>query len=451
MFAEQLGRSLARFAKETNANVAVVFAIVLLPVAGFTGAAVDYAHGNSVKAAMQAAADATALMLAKNIDSFPSDQINQKAGAYFLAMFNRPETTGVQVSATYVKSNAQSVTVNAGADVKTNFLGVLGISTMRVGVSARTAWGTSAKMQVALALDNTGSMANYFKMDSLKTATHSLLDQLKATAANPNDVNVAIVPFSKDVNVGTKNYNASWIDWSDWDDDNGSDSTTTTCQGSSTGRNGKAKKKCVTSTTWVPADHKTWNGCITDRDQDYDVKNTSPNPSDKNLSPSVASTLFPAEQYESCPVAMMGLTNDWTSLHSLVDSMSPAGNTNQAIGLAWAWQAVTQGQPMTAPGKSADMQQVIILLTDGLNTEDRWYSNQTAIDARQKTLCDNVKSANITLYTIQVNIGNIDPVSTLLQQCASKPEYFFHLTTAGAIASVFNAIGNNITKLRIVR
>ncbi|HMA55716.1 MAG TPA: hypothetical protein VKP52_03150 [Pseudolabrys sp.] len=53
-------------------------------------------------------------------------------------------------------------------------------------------------------------------------------------------------------------------------------------------------------------------------------------------------------------------------------------------------------------------QPVIILLTDGLNTQDRWYSTDTDIDARQKITCDKVKAAKIDLYTIQVNTGG-DP------------------------------------------
>jgi hypothetical protein len=31
----------------------------------------------------------------------------------------------------------------------------------------------------------------------------------------------------------------------------------------------------------------------------------------------------------------MFLSYDWTGLKSLVDNMTPNGNTNQAIGLAW--------------------------------------------------------------------------------------------------------------------
>ena len=83
---------------------------------------------------------------------------------------------------------------------------------------------------------------------------------------------------------------------------------------------------------------------------------------------------------------MMGLSYDWTSMNTLVNQMSPNGNTNQAIGLAWGWLSLVGGGPLTAPAMDPNYQyqQVIILLTDGLNTQDRWYSNQSSIDARQQ-------------------------------------------------------------------
>ena len=50
------------------ANVSLTFALGMLPIVGAAGAAVDYSQANSVKAAMQAAADLpTALMLAKTV------------------------------------------------------------------------------------------------------------------------------------------------------------------------------------------------------------------------------------------------------------------------------------------------------------------------------------------------------------------------------------------------
>jgi hypothetical protein len=79
--------------------------------------------------------------------------------------------------------------------------------------------------------------------------------------------------------------------------------------------------------------------------------------------------------------------------------MQPAGNTNQAIGLQMGWQSLT-ASPFTVPAIDPNYQytQVIILLTDGLNTEDRWYSNASSIDTRQQKTCDNIKAAGITLY-----------------------------------------------------
>ena len=121
---------------------------------------------------------------------------------------------------------------------------------------------------------------------------------------------------------GHPNYtSANWVDWEEWDDDNGHDQSTTTCTTKKTGKSGKSKKKCSTTTTWVPDNHNTWNGCITDRDKDYDVKATAP-------APATPSTLFPAEQYNNCPVPMRGLSYDWNKMNSLVNTMK-AGRHDQ--------------------------------------------------------------------------------------------------------------------------
>ena len=53
------------------------------------------------------------------------------------------------------------------------------------------------------------------------------------------------------------------------------------------------------------------------------------------------------------------------------------------------------GGPFTVPAMDPNYQykQVIILLTDGLNTQDRWYTSAISIDNRQKMTCDNIKAA----------------------------------------------------------
>ncbi len=102
--------------------------------------------------------------------------------------------------------------------MKTFFLGLppMNMSTMNVSASATISWGNS-RLRVALVLDNTGSMADSGKITALQTATKNLLAQLKAAATNNGDVYVSIIPFVKDVNVGSSYNNENWIDWTDWD------------------------------------------------------------------------------------------------------------------------------------------------------------------------------------------------------------------------------------------
>ena len=91
-------------------------------------------------------------------------------------------------------------------------------------------------------------------------------------------MHVAIVPFNKNVNVGSSNYNQTWINWEEWNGINGSCSHWKY----------DTKAECESNKrTWTPKNHTDWNGCLADRNQDYDVQNTAPTPSD-------AETLFPA-------------------------------------------------------------------------------------------------------------------------------------------------------------
>jgi hypothetical protein len=133
--------------------------------------------------------------------------------------------------------------------------------------------------------------------------------------------------------------------------------------------------------------------------------------------------------------------------------MTPNGNTNQAIGLQLGWQSLVGGGPFpTPPAMDPNYQysQVIILLTDGLNTQDRWYTSQNSIDTRQAMTCANVKAAGMTLYTVQVNTGG-DPTSAMLKTCASDAGKFFLLTSANQIVGTFQQIGTALSNLRVAK
>jgi Flp pilus assembly protein TadG len=435
------------FLKDRRGGVAPMFALAVVPVIGFVGAAVDYSRANSVKAGMQSALDATALAMAKLAPTLTQSELQTKSTAYFQAMFTHPEAKNVTVTPNYTASGGAQLTLSGSASVDTSFMKVMGYSNLGIKSTATVKWGNN-RLRVALALDNTGSMASAGKIDALKTATKSLLDQLKAAASNNGDVYVSIIPFSKNVNVGTSTYtNANWVDWEDWDDDNGHDQSTTTCSTQKSGKNGKTKKKCSTTTTWIPDNHNTWNGCITDRDKNYDVTGTAP-------VVGTAATLFPAEQYDNCPVPLTGLSYDWNKLNALVNTMKPDGTTNQTIGLVWAWMSLTGGGPFTIPAKDPNYkyQDIIILMSDGLNTENRWDGNGSSqsaeVDARMALACTNAKTAGLTVWTIHVNTDG-DPTSQILKNCATDNNKFFTVTSSAQIGTVFSTIGSNLSQLRI--
>jgi hypothetical protein len=132
--------------------------------------------------------------------------------------------------------------------------------------------------------------------------------------------------------------------------------------------------------------------------------------------------------------------------------MTPAGNTNQTIGLAWAWQSLSHTAPLSAPALDATYKydEIIILLTDGLNTQNRWSSTASAIDARTQKACDNIKAAGVILYTVQVNTGG-DPSSAMLKSCASDSSKFFLLTSADQMITTFATISTQLSQLRIAK
>ncbi len=159
------------------------------------------------------------------------------------------------------------------------------------------------------------------------------------------------------------------------------------------------------------------------------------------------STLFVAEQYGDCPEALMPLSFDWIKLKDKINAMKPVGNTNVTIGLAWGWQSLTEGAPLFAPAEDPKYkyQKVIILLTDGQNTENRFSREQSEIDDRTKMACANAKAKDIIIYTVRVMDGS----QSLLEGCASDPKKYFHLQSADGLVSAFNQIGRDLTNLRV--
>jgi Flp pilus assembly protein TadG len=453
----RLRNQVRNFAAARDGNIAIIFALASLPIVGMMGAAIDYSRANAVKADLQSALDATALMVSKSAPTMTATELQTAANSYFNALFTSAEAGATTITATYLPDTS-TVTLTGNTSVKSDFVGILGsaFANLPVGGNANVSWGSS-RLRVALALDNTGSMASSNKMTALKSAAKNLLTQLQSAALKSGDVYVSIVPFAKDVNVGATNYDATWLDWQDHKDSPkdyvGWDSLFGTCSKNLDNGEANTKANCLThnNAVWTPNNHNTWNGCVTDRDQresvnganvtrNYDIVASTPDPTK-------AATKFPAEQFASCPVALMPLSYDWTALKNKIDSMQPNGNTNVTIGLVWGWQTLLSTGPFAAPAEDPKYKykKVLILLTDGDNTQNRFSSDQATIDARTKKACENAKAADITIYTVLVMQGS----QSLLQACATDSKKYFYLQSADGLVSAFNQIGTDLSNLRV--
>jgi Flp pilus assembly protein TadG len=448
---DNLSKRARAFRNAKRGNAVLTFALATIPMVGFVGAAVDYSRGNSAKAAMQQAIDATGLILSRDAQSLTEAQLKQKADQLFKTLINRPEIQNIVVTPVLYTPEESTfrLTVDATGMVPTTFTKILGKENLDLSVNTEIKWGVK-KLELALALDNTGSMSSSNKMTELKKALLNIKDQngatadglletLKKAAKKAGDIKISVIPFDTAVNIGTSFKDESWIDW-----DGATNKLWGSCSSSIDDSKQYNKSQCGgTWTTWSSSNKNSWTGCVVDRTQDNDVLDTVPGAS--------AATKFPANK--RCDIVQaLPLTDIWgtgyQTIKDKINAMSPQGYTNVTIGLAWAWHSLTSSVPFTeGTDAKPDTDKVIILLTDGDNTQNRWSTTQSNIDARTTLACANVKAANIKLYTIRVIDGN----ASLLQSCATKPEMYFNVAQAAQLNPVFAAIAQSLANLRIAK
>ena len=89
-----------------------------------------------------------------------------------------------------------------------------------------------------------------------------------------------------------------------------------------------------------------------------------------------------------------------------------------------------------------------ILLAHRQDSGDHAPLLRKSLIHRAPATAEAVKAEGIIVYTVQVNTGN-DPVSTLLQNCASDPSKFFYMTDANALVGTFEQIGKELSDLRL--
>ena len=109
-----------------------------------------------------------------------------------------------------IDRTARTIKISANSNVPTTIGRVLGPQYIAVASDSQSTWGTN-KIELALALDNTGSMSNSSKMTNLKTAAKSLLKIMKDAAIETDQIRVSIVPFDTQVRIARSFKDEPWM------------------------------------------------------------------------------------------------------------------------------------------------------------------------------------------------------------------------------------------------
>ena len=148
---EEFRQKLSAFGADQQGNIALTFLLVALPIIAFVGAAVDYSRANSVKASMQSALDATALLMSKEAATDTDTQRRDNALKYFSKLFDPPQVTGakldasnIHVDVTFDPSNNSQILLSASAQLPAEFVKVLGFDTFTVKANSTAKWDIAA-------------------------------------------------------------------------------------------------------------------------------------------------------------------------------------------------------------------------------------------------------------------------------------------------------------------
>lgn len=124
-----LGQSCLHLKRDHEGSVAATFALALIPLVGLVGAAVDYSAANSARTNLQVALDAALLAGAKD----GSANWTTTALNTFNANLNAKLATNV--NPTFQLTSTRAYTGSVHATMPSNFLGVLGVSGIAIGVT----------------------------------------------------------------------------------------------------------------------------------------------------------------------------------------------------------------------------------------------------------------------------------------------------------------------------
>jgi Flp pilus assembly protein TadG len=493
------GRRITRgLRRETSGNVAMIFALVVIPLTGAIGLAIDMGRVYHVAMHTQGALDAAALAAGRIAQVEKIDLLN-KASKTASAYYDHAKPTDVVQTSIAFSPNTQETefTVTATSWVKTPFLAVLDLfghkasqsdappactsafsctkvvstATAQICLNCSDVGGGNAddgtNLEIAMMLDVTGSMSGD-KIVDLQAAAKDLIDIVVWGDQSKYTSKVALAPFAPTVNVG--DYFTKITGKSDREDNDQSSSKNINYPPTCIKGDGSVKNSCKTSTSPnynTPPYIAKYAKCVVERSGALNlftytdaapVLNYLPTWNDAQNSMSTNCT----------PTAtIVPLTSDRTKLKNTIDSFKASGTTAGQVGTAFAWYLISPNWSNVWPAESAPtaygtpkVKKIAILMTDGeyntlLGTQ---YSDGSAKATEAlnhaKTLCTNMKKSllptdpNIEIYTVGFKLDTAAS-KAMLKDCATNPDHYYETTSGDGLKSAFRDIALKISRLRL--
>lgn len=506
-----LFRARDRFVKDQRGNVAILFAFSAVPVIGLLGGAVDVTRHHRYKTEILNAMDATAIALVRQ------DTQNDADADAFVNKYIAPMLPGRGGDRMLHMDAFNAIKIEGGYRIvsdgymDTAFLPVVGIGEMALDLSTEV-MTSGGKYEIALALDNTGSMAERNKIGALRRAANHLTDLLYEDDGAEDRVKMALIPFTTTVNIRGEAFKPEWLDPSGlglgthrFDSYDRAVSRLDIFDALGGGKKGP---------DGLPA---AWKGCVEARAGDYDVDDTvpgadpatrwtpflSPDGADSGSGPSYARSnsylrdaggrtalarMRNVDKYftpdiqgrfdeergpnQSCRGPIVELNNDQDRMRRAINAMQPGGYTHIPQGLVWGWRVLSHDEPFDQGAEYDDVttQKALVLLSDGKNTvTDSDYTSygyladarlgpsasasKRKLDENVTTICEQVKAKGIRLYMVLLE-ENDPATKQIFEDCASRVDgkpLYYEVPDASTLTQVFGSIGTDLNNIRISR
>ncbi|MDF1680337.1 pilus assembly protein [Ponticaulis sp.] len=253
------------FLKDSRGNVAMIFALCLIPLVVLMGGAIDFSRQRSGEGLAQDAVDAALLAIAGTAQDKTDAQLTREALVWFE---NHMQDLNLDIDDFQVVKVGDELTATVNGHVDTAFLGLIGINDLDVVRTASVRIGLTA-VELVMVLDTTGSMMatpsgqSMTKLESMQDAALDMVDMLSDLDNGRGNIEIGLVPFATYVNVGADNIDANWMDSS-------ADSPV----------HGDNLVDGLNRFDLYEHMGFDWKGCVMARPAPHDVEDTRPRPSD---------------------------------------------------------------------------------------------------------------------------------------------------------------------------